>query len=57
MNSNGLVKLNQSKSCYDADFLGNQPLVFGNGTIHFFLKSQQHVLLSSGNAKNLFTED
>lgn len=28
MNSNDLVKLNQSKSFYDADCLGNQALVF-----------------------------
>lgn len=36
MNSNDLVKLNQSKSFYDANCLGNQTLAFSNGTIYFF---------------------
>lgn len=56
-NSNDLVKLNQSKSFYDAECLRNQALVFCNGPIYFW-KEPTYVLLISGNVKNtLYTED
>lgn len=34
-----MVKLSQSKSFYDADSLGNQALVFCNGSIYFFKRA------------------
>lgn len=39
MNANDLVKLNQSKSFYDADSLGKRALLFFNGTIYFLKKA------------------